>query len=219
MHYAAAKGHLAVVKYLITNGADVKAKTRNGRSPLLLAYENDNFDVAEHLIEKGAHDVSTKDWSLQGALEKCHLNLVNYLIEKGADVNKKDNDGNTPLHCAAKKGNIEVVKYLIGKGARVDIKNGWGETSLHIAAQVNQLEAVKAICKSLLRSLNRQKLLEEFLGIKNTLGKTALAIATKKNWQNIVDYLTQILKEVKDPLFTALKEEQRVDTTFTYTAE
>ncbi len=43
-----------------------------------------------------------------------HLDVVKYLVEKGADVKAADNDGWTPLHWAAELGLLDVVKYLEG---------------------------------------------------------------------------------------------------------
>jgi ankyrin repeat protein len=59
---------------------------------------------------------------------------VKKLISKGADVDSKNNDGNTPLHLAAIYGTPEIVANLISKGADVDSKNNNGNTPLHLAA-------------------------------------------------------------------------------------
>jgi len=45
------------------------------------------------------------------------LDLVKFLIEKGADFNAKDNNGETLLHKAAYGDKLDVVKLLIEKGA------------------------------------------------------------------------------------------------------
>ena len=53
--------------------------------------------------------------------------LMNYFIEKGADINKKNNEGNTPLHIALRKNNLEIVKILLDNNAKLDIPNDDGE--------------------------------------------------------------------------------------------
>ena len=44
--------------------------------------------------------------------ENPNIEEIKSLIEKGANVNEKDNDGKTPLHRASIKGNLEIVKLL-----------------------------------------------------------------------------------------------------------
>ena len=44
--------------------------------------------------------------------------MVKLLLEKGAELETKDNDGRTPLSWAAEKGHEAVVKLLLEKGAK-----------------------------------------------------------------------------------------------------
>jgi ankyrin repeat protein len=62
-----------------------------------------------------------------------HMKEVELLIDKGADVNAKDEVGWTPLHYAADNGHKDVAELLIAKGADVNAKNDYDETPLHIA--------------------------------------------------------------------------------------
>jgi ankyrin repeat protein len=55
-------------------------------------------------------------------------NLVKYLVELGADVNKENKFNETPLYCACRKGNEKIVKYLIEHGANVNRVNQYNET-------------------------------------------------------------------------------------------
>ena len=43
------------------------------------------------------------------------------LVERGADVNARSNDGWTPLMSAAYEGHVNIAKFLIDKGADVDV--------------------------------------------------------------------------------------------------
>ncbi len=66
-------------------GADVHAKTRDGRTPLF------------------------------AAVAKGHKEMVQFLLEKGADPNAKTNSGITPLEEASKQGRVDLVRLLKAK--------------------------------------------------------------------------------------------------------
>ena len=75
------------------------------------------------LIKNGA--VIDKATTIDGATPlfvacfKGHKEIVNILIQSGADVNKADKDGNTALHWAIEKGNKEIVENLVHCGAKI----------------------------------------------------------------------------------------------------
>jgi ankyrin repeat protein len=67
------------------------------------------------------------------------LEMVEFLISLGADVNVRDNDGNTPLHIAIcnqwDDEYIEPVEFLVSKGADVNVKNNERKTPLDYAVE------------------------------------------------------------------------------------
>ena len=52
---ASANGHLEVVKYLISVGANKEAKNKYGDTPLLIATQKGNLEVVKYLISVGAN--------------------------------------------------------------------------------------------------------------------------------------------------------------------
>jgi len=70
------------------------------------------------------------------------VKLLQDLIKKGESVNKKDNDGTTPLMYAANKGKVDVMQLLIKNKANVNEQNNDGNTPLMFAAASGNLEAV-----------------------------------------------------------------------------
>jgi ankyrin repeat protein len=84
------------------------------------------------LLENG-HDLNSKDssgWTpLSYAAEKGQGAVVKLLLEKGAELETKDNNyGRTPLSWAAWDGHKAVVKLLLEKGAKLETKDkisGW----------------------------------------------------------------------------------------------
>ncbi len=66
-------------------------------------------------------------------------------LDKGADVNAKNNSGWTPLHIAAYVGLKEIAKLLLAKGADVYAKDSIGVTPLHYAAWNGRTEIAELL--------------------------------------------------------------------------
>merc|ERR1719192_2325497 len=65
--------------------------------------------------------------ALHIAAEKDLLKAAKWLINKGADLEAKDMDGETPLHYTAKGDSVDVARLLINRGAKVDAQDRLGE--------------------------------------------------------------------------------------------
>ena len=63
------------------------------------------------------------------------METAKFLLNNGADVNTKGNDGTTALHAAAELGNTDMIKLLLTHDADVNAKNNEGMTALHYAAR------------------------------------------------------------------------------------
>ena len=87
-----------------------------------------NTDVNEEHAEYGGNPLHT--CATFGSKEIAEL-----LIEKGANVNSKDQYGGNPLHTSAMFGQLEIAELLIEKGANVNAKTNEGETPLDFARQ------------------------------------------------------------------------------------
>jgi ankyrin repeat protein len=89
-----------------------------------------------------APDISTHDVTIFGDIE-----AVKQAIADGADVNAKNEYGNTPLHPAAIEGHKEVVELLIAAGADVNAKIDHGDTPLDLAIILKQPETADLLRK------------------------------------------------------------------------
>ncbi len=67
------------------------------------------------------------------------------LLERGADVNAKDNIGSSTLHWASSMNELEIAKLLIDRGADVKAKDDWGKTPLHRASWNNHIEIAELL--------------------------------------------------------------------------
>ncbi|MCG2710706.1 MAG: ankyrin repeat domain-containing protein, partial [Thermodesulfovibrionales bacterium] len=82
---------------------------------------------------------------LSTAAKRGDINAVKELLNQGADVNEKNDSGNTALMSAALEGHPEAVKFLIEKGADVNAKNNRGWTPLFYAAAFGKTDTAKLL--------------------------------------------------------------------------
>jgi ankyrin repeat protein len=62
-----------------------------------------------------------------------HIDILKFLMEKGCDLEAKNEDGFTALHWAAYVGNLDSCKTLIEKGANLKAKNSEGKKPADLA--------------------------------------------------------------------------------------
>jgi hypothetical protein len=144
-------GDVAKISALIASGADVNERDRAGqRTALHWAAKSNNRPAMEVLIAAKA-DANIKDRQgrtpLWGGVE-TDLETVKFLVEKGADVNARDQINSSPLLWAAGFGKPETVAFLLTKGADVKATDDNGWTPLIWAAGLGQPATVDILVKS-----------------------------------------------------------------------
>lgn len=120
LHQATVSGDIERVKELLTKGADINLKNRQGWTPLHAAVWNQKQEIAKLLIEKGA-DVNIRDrtsrTALQFAADTGQKEIVELLLAKKADVNTVSARAENALTLAKKKGHKEIADLLVQHGA------------------------------------------------------------------------------------------------------
>ncbi|GFR28392.1 uncharacterized protein TNCT_638791 [Trichonephila clavata] len=134
LHRAAANGKLEVVQYLVEKGADLNIADNPGWTPLTFAVHYGYLEVVQYLVDKGA-DFKRSDktgmtllhraaggsallyWAGDGTFShrkpgKSKLEVVQYLVEKGADLKCVTKDGFTPRDLAKKESNKQIEDFL-----------------------------------------------------------------------------------------------------------
>ncbi|XP_004911093.1 poly [ADP-ribose] polymerase tankyrase-1 isoform X4 [Xenopus tropicalis] len=159
LHEAAAKGKYEICKLLLKHGADPTKKNRDGNTPLDLVKDGDT-DIQDLLRGDAALLDAAKKGCLARVQKLCtqenincrdtqgrnstplhlaagynNLEVAEYLLEHGADVNAQDKGGLIPLHNAASYGHVDIAALLIKYNTCVNATDKWAFTPLHEAAQ------------------------------------------------------------------------------------
>ena len=121
LHAAASGGNGRVVEYLLQEGLDINSRTPEGWTPLFVAARDGQAEVAKWLIFKGADLNVQSDLGATALMmvvtqpfktQKARLDLLEYMLRRGAKVNLADKYGHTALYYAAAQGNEEAVTLL-----------------------------------------------------------------------------------------------------------
>ena len=100
------------------------------------ACEKGNLKKVQQFIEKG-YDVNKEHLgtALIYAAGEGRLDIVSYLINLGADVNKKNRFDQTALHYASENDHLTMVELLLSKGAEIDVEDKNHRTPLMLAVK------------------------------------------------------------------------------------
>ncbi len=116
---------------------------------LIDAVKNGDYELAEALIysdaplnEEDDKGDSALIWSIrESANHPQNIKILELLLKKGADLNKQNTAGDTPLITAAQENNLEAIELLLSYKPDLDIENQNLNTALMIADKNAQINA------------------------------------------------------------------------------
>lgn len=128
----AREGDIPAIQTLLNMGIDVNTKSGIS-SPLMIAMENEKYELVEFLLSVGA-DVNTCNIAgktlLMAAVLQNNFRIVEIILNARGDINFQDNNGFTALHLAVCFGRYEIADLLLKKGADPNLVNNGGKSAL-----------------------------------------------------------------------------------------
>jgi ankyrin repeat protein len=149
---AAMKGDPAVVRSLISQGADVNAPGKDGTPALHWVVRRDDVETASALLKAGANAKFADRYGVTPLALACangNARMIALLLDAGANPNAADPAGSTPLMTVVTVGDVASVKLLLGRGANVNAKEpGYDQTPLMMAVLENYPEVVRVLVEN-----------------------------------------------------------------------
>jgi ankyrin repeat protein len=161
-----------------------EAKNRRNETQLHYYCEHGMTSSVARMLAMRSIDVEAKEgvygWTcLMTAAINDHSAICRLLIDKGAQLEAKADNGFTPLRWAASAGHVEIVRLLCDRGADVEARDIWGMRPLHWAAIHGHITVVNELIEERNAEINA----------RDEDGHTALRFARMYNKPNVAAYL------------------------------
>ena len=176
-----------LISYLKEQGAKEWVLTEQDKKELGWQFWDErgflkSLDEIKKLIEKGAYLNSFNEKGdsnlFCSAAGTGNKEIVDFLLENGADIDCVEKNRSTPLKVAIINWRGDMVSYLVNKGAKIDIRDDLGMSSICWAAFQGWVQLVEFLLK---KGANIED--------KNKFGDTLLKIASEQDRVELVEFL------------------------------
>ncbi len=126
----------------------LRERMAHDANPLVTAAAHDSLPLVKYFVEELHYDINRISWGespLSIACRLGHLDIVRYLLDKGADINAPINSSNA-LGRAVMDCRTEVVELLLQRGAKIGSVNGINHP-MHLACMVDCIEGAKILIR------------------------------------------------------------------------
>ena len=199
LHYASAFDfdNPDMAQLLIANGANLKEVSDLGTTPLHLAAGKGFVNIARFLLQKGS-DINAKDKKGFSALHYASdstekQNMVQFLIDNGANLKEVSHLGITPLHLAVNSVLVNIARLLLEKGSDANAKDSKHLGPLHFAIEDVLEENDEQYTKI-------KDLVSLLINYGAKVDKTALTMVVKKGTPEVCEILFSKFENAKETI-------------------
>jgi ankyrin repeat protein len=139
---------LVTIIFNYTIGYRITTRLFPGKFGLTMSIDLNYIKGIEYNLNKCGVNSIVFDLNISPIMLACYRKKyvsLEYLIQRGEDINYRDNMGRTPLFYVSNKGDIELVKMLLSGNPDVNIPMNGGLTPLMAAAYIGNMNIVKAL--------------------------------------------------------------------------
>ena len=204
LNWAVFQGNSELIDLLLQQpniDPNIQMDNGTGMTPLHIAFDDENYDIAEELLRKCPNinptiQDSNGNTPLHEAASEGFTEIVKLMLQRpNIDFNIKNLNGNTPLSVATSRNYEKIVRLLLDRGANPNIQDENGNTPLHLAVNEGFTEIVKLLLDH-----------DAMPNIKNKYGYKPLDYVGN-NKRIIKLFLDRITDFNAIPLYVAVNEE------------
>ncbi|ACP21110.1 hypothetical protein Aasi_1878 [Candidatus Amoebophilus asiaticus 5a2] len=156
IHLVARYNQRELAEQLIARNVELDVRDNIGNTPLHIAAAlPKNKEIAKLLIDKFQEKGISLDLVNQLGQTPLHkiagnsnaenIEIMENLLQAGAQPNVQDKNGSTPLHYAIGAKYRNIIEELIRAGTQMDIQDNQGNTSLHLLVANNYVDIVRSV--------------------------------------------------------------------------
>ncbi|KAK6194499.1 hypothetical protein SNE40_000124 [Patella caerulea] len=176
------------LKLLLLHCCDINKISESGETLLTSASDLDDVHVLQLLIQSGC-DVNGTNSRGETPLHKAAAiprlfgaekisEMIKILLQHGADVNVRDNNGKAVIMLVTETGNTDLFHEFLRESVDVNLQDNEGKTALMMALEKNRDDLSKALIEKLTN-----------VNLFDKSGRTALMIAAEKNNKSLIEEL------------------------------
>lgn len=183
-------GSLNYIKKALNNGADINCFSRDFGSVLINSCIKGRMNIVKYLVEKCNADVNINNNGFTPLMSACngeeeYLNIVKYLIKRGANINQQSNNFKTALLYSISNEYCDTAEFLIKNGANLELRDDYNYTPLMRACDHEIFKMIKLLID------NGANVNPKIKGMWSGQIINPLYIAILKNNLEIVKYLVE----------------------------